>query len=687
MQYPRNRVRGDFHGRRGKDERGVAMLTALLLLFLLTGLGLAMVMSVNSGLLVNGYYRNFRGSFYAADSGLAIAREQMIAQINTDSAGYVPSSTPPVSLQEDVAIINSIQPNTWTAIAGPSVAGPPAGSWPAQYQITNRNIVPTTLTITCATLDANKNVVPATCNSSPAPSPGTFSLTCAGAGTNTSGGTGFTCPFTTGPSNANSYMYYYTYNLTAQGRSQAGGQAVTLTDSGYMTVSAGQTPQNLSFSAYGLFVNNFTACSSALVPGTISGPVFTNGAWTFGSGGPYTFTGTVGQAQGSAGYQFADGSCTPVAGSSATESGTHNTVSPNFQQGFNRSQNPVPLPTDSFQQEQAVVDGKGQSKFNQSSPNNHLNTANGTPFPTSGTPPNGVYLPYTGSTSNGTAVFSGGGILVEGDAAVTLSTGFTTGTPKIPTQTYKIVQGTTTTTIVITPAANPPSAGTFGQGTTVVTQQIGTGTATTTSINGVPTIQTSSAVQGDATMLYVDGNITSLSGPGNGPAIGDYSNVTVTAAQSITITGNITYATPPVDSNDVLTQSNGQSGVLGIFTAGATCPSSGAAGCGNIALNLNPSGQNLEIDASIAALASQTTSSGGLINNGSQINTLKIVGGRIQNSIQNINTLTRNILFDQRFANGSISPPWFPSTKVTPTAFTVTPKVVRTAWLNTSPTF
>jgi Tfp pilus assembly protein PilX len=683
MRYSGNMLRGDFYARRGRDERGVAMLTALLLLLLLTGLGLAMVMSVNSGLLVNGYYRNFRGSFYAADSGLAIARGQMISQINTDAAGYVPSSTPPVSLQEDVAIQNSIPLNTWTAITGNGVTGFASGSWPEQYQITQRSIVPTTLTITCATIDSHNNVVPATCNSSPAPNPAASTITCTGAGTNTSGGTGFTCPFTTAPSNANSYMYYYTYSLKAQGKA-AGNQGVTLTDSGYMTVSAGQTPQNVSFSAYGLFINNFNACSGVLVPGTISGPVFTNGAWTFGSSGPYTFTGSVGQAGSQAGYQFADGSCAQIAGSSATESGTHNTVAPTFQQGFNRSQNPVPLPTDSFQQEQAVVDGMGQTKFNQSSPNNHLNTISGTPFPTSGTPPTGVYLPYTGSTANNTAVFSGGGILVEGDASVTLSTA-ATGNPPVPQQIYKIVQGSTTTTITITPSANPPSAGVFGQGTTVVSQQIGTGSIKTSTISGVPTIQTTSGVQGDATMLYVDGNITSLTGPASGPAIGDYSNVTVTAAQSITITGNITYATPPVDSNDVLTSNNGQSGVLGIFTAGANC--SGTSGCGNINLNVPNSNQSLEIDASIAALASQTTSSGGLVNTGNPINTLKILGGRIQNSIQNINTTTRNILFDQRFANGSVAPPWFPSTTITPSSFTVTPRVIRTAWLNTSPAF
>src|SRR5438477_6878042 len=62
-------------------ESGVALLTTLLLLLLLTGLSLAMVISVRTDLLVNGYYRIFRGSFYAADSGLNIVHADIDASI------------------------------------------------------------------------------------------------------------------------------------------------------------------------------------------------------------------------------------------------------------------------------------------------------------------------------------------------------------------------------------------------------------------------------------------------------------------------------------------------------------------------------------------------------------------------------------------------------------------------------
>src|SRR6267142_2021970 len=64
-------------GRRSRQS-GVALITTLLLLLLMTALSLAMVISVRSDLLVNGYYRNTRGAFYAADSGINISRQAMI---------------------------------------------------------------------------------------------------------------------------------------------------------------------------------------------------------------------------------------------------------------------------------------------------------------------------------------------------------------------------------------------------------------------------------------------------------------------------------------------------------------------------------------------------------------------------------------------------------------------------------
>src|SRR4029077_13721118 len=113
--------------------------------------------------------------------------------------------------------------------------------------------------------------------------------------------------------------------------------------------------------------------------------------------------------------------------------------------------------------------------------------------------------------------------------------------------------------------------------------------------------------------------------------------------------------------------------VLGIFTA-----------TGNVNLNNSQTKpNNLEIDASIATISQG--GSGGIVNTGSSINTLTIVCGRIQNTIQNINTTTRNVLFDQRFAGGAFAPPWFPSTAINNTGngnTSVVSTVQRSQWLN-----
>jgi hypothetical protein len=274
-----------------------------------------------------------------------------------------------------------------------------------------------------------------------------------------------------------------------------------------------------------------------------------------------------------------------------------------------------------------------------------------------------VYLPYTVDPATGVATLSGGGIYVQGNAGVQLSLSGTTG------QTYTITQGGTTTTITINNALNT---------TTVVSG------GTTLNLVGVPTQNdpATGAVTRDATMLYVNGNITSLSGPGQGlPAVQDGTALTITAAGNVTVTGDILYNKEPVTTTqnqipgspaDTLIPGNNSGQVLGIFT-----------GSGDIQLKNGQSNGNLEIDASLATISNNGT--GGLINVGSQINTLSIVGGRIQNQIKNIGTTTRNVFFDRRFAQNKFAPPWFPSTTVQTSASnsaTLTTTIQRTNWFN-----
>src|ERR1700694_948018 len=71
-----------FHSGTGEaSERGVALVMTLLLLSMVMALSLGMVIAMSSQSLIGGYYRNFRGSFYAADSGLNIAVHQIENQL------------------------------------------------------------------------------------------------------------------------------------------------------------------------------------------------------------------------------------------------------------------------------------------------------------------------------------------------------------------------------------------------------------------------------------------------------------------------------------------------------------------------------------------------------------------------------------------------------------------------------
>src|SRR5579883_3302185 len=61
--------------RRHRGNRGIALLITLSILALLGAASLAIVLMVSSDTMINGYYRNYRGSFYASDSGVNVVTE------------------------------------------------------------------------------------------------------------------------------------------------------------------------------------------------------------------------------------------------------------------------------------------------------------------------------------------------------------------------------------------------------------------------------------------------------------------------------------------------------------------------------------------------------------------------------------------------------------------------------------
>lgn len=623
-------------GGKARGDRGVALVITLLLMFLMSVVGLAAVLTFSSDMLINGYYRNFRGSFYAADAGLAIARQALINQTAAAIPANFVSGTPPIPAGTEGTVRTYIT-NTYgdpTQSQDKINQGNAASSWPAKFKITN-------VSFGLLTSPAQPTVT------------------------------------------AQGFQYIYTYSLTAMGMSQGSEQA-TISEEGSITINANVTPSgptNSSFAAFGMFIDQYAICSgSYLVPGTITGPVFTNGSWTFGNTGSYTFTDQVGSHGANAGFQF--GSCYQSPAGSYTSGGQ--SISPSYQSGHQWGQNSVPLPANSFSQKEAVVDGLGTSCASSGCPSNAtmhamLKNVSGSAYPTTGAS-SGVWLPYT--SVNGTNTVTGGGILVEGNASVVLSTANVNGEPANTQQVFTIVNNSVTTTITVDPVANTTKVSSGATNLTLagVPANCSNLSSAPTYCTTIPTV-TSGSTPG--AMLYVDGTISSLRGPSNGtsPAVANASAVTVTAANDVNITGNITYVAEPVTLTaqgstpiDTLVPANDTRQVLGIFTA-----------TGNINLALSSSNQNLEIDASLATISAG--GSGGLVNTGQAINTLSIVGGRIQNTIQNINTTTRNVLFDRRFASGGFAPPWFPSTTITPpntSTATVNSQYSRVQWVSNS---
>ena len=358
--------------------------------------------------------------------------------------------------------------------------------------------------------------------------------------------------------------YTYAYSVTAIGQVQNSEQQ-SITDSGQLLINISVSPAGpttTSFSAWGMFIDQANECDgTTLVPGTITGPVFTNGGFTF-TPSTYIFTDNVGFGDSTAGYSPTNGgACTDYAGPAYTDnvSGNKQTIAPQFNgaSGFCNFQAHITPPANSISQAFAVLDGVGTGvnggavgSLPTAAPTNaQLAAALANPstgaYPSAGTS-TGVFMPYVaaGATlpSGGTCApptgtskcMTGGGIYVQGNAAsVTLTA---SGSVAQPTQVFTIVQGGVTSTITENMAAN----------TTTFT----TGGATTI-ISGVPQNLTPTQTPSPETMVYVNGNIgsgnTGLSGPGAGiPAVQNNYEVTVTANGNITITGDILYATEPV---------------------------------------------------------------------------------------------------------------------------------------------
>jgi len=608
-----------------------------MMLSMLMALSVGMVIAMSSQTLIGGYYRNFRGSFYAADSGLNIA----VHQIENQLVAGVPATfaSPPLSTAQATTLAG----NAVSAVAssyGSSTslnAGSAGQSWKGSFKIASSTVslvgpgVPTKYNTTV-------------CNAAGPP--------------------------------ANGYAYQYNYTVTAVGTAQ-GTEQQSVTETGVINLAIdGQATTNcISFAYFGAFIDYYKGGIGPLVPGTMTGPMFTNTAWEFMPPiapwtAPYIFTDPVGQVQSqvyywntSWGYNL----------SSATSYGSGaNLVAPKFEQGLLLNQPPVPLPTNSFNQEEAVVDGAGNNSSWTTSGATGLQTlTNVASASWTNATTKGIFMNQgTTATACGSKTppcMNGGGFYIEGGADVQM----------IPSgasaQQYVITQGATKTTITVDPSANG------GVGSTVIAQQGGP----SETLSGVPMNTLSNS---PAAMVYVDGTVT-IHGPGEGQgAVQDNAMINITANGDIIATGDVLYKTEPVtvpqDTLVAATSSNPMNQVLGLYTA-----------VGNFITQDTQADQNIQVDGSIATISQADSANscaggkGGQLSNG-HINTFNNVGGMIQSCIYAADVNTENTWFDRRFtARPGFAPPWFPSTTLTqggPLAVNVTPSIQRLQWLNTS---
>jgi hypothetical protein len=393
-----------------------------------------------------------------------------------------------------------------------------------------------------------------------------------------------------------------------------------------------------SFAEFALYLDTFDPYNpegafiyQGLGPGDrFSGRIHTNqrfGFWTpaDGSDAP-TFRGYVTQAYQTASYyRFGAGSPPPpVDADSDIVDGV--LVAPKFLAGFDRGAQPIPPPSNAFDQARAVIDG-GNSLSAGPPTDGELRTGlrlasdlsaalaeSEDPESINPTLAQGVYVPSDGES------FTGSGIYIMGNADQIQLVADPTGNRQI----MKITQGARTTTIVVD----------IDAGTTTI--DAGNGTRT---LRGIP-LDRSIVKRGDrsAASLYVYGDINALRGPGRDgnnqpiPAIDSNFALTVTAGGhisddsrrpvsggSVTIKDDITYETPVVDAAGQPINQDANN-VLGVYAAG-----------GNINIPSDGSSPNeLTVHGSLAAFELKTDEGEPVMGpNG------RPYGGRIRSDLRN----------------------------------------------------
>lgn len=393
---------------------------------------------------------------------------------------------------------------------------------------------------------------------------------------------------------SNIWDFPYYYKIQTTGAK--GSQTKKFTVNGDFTVRV----QRDNFARYALFTNTQTLPNGTNVWFTsstnFSGPLFTNGRYNFAYNPSGTFYGTVKQEDAQAQF-YNNGSTVNL---DADHNGT--TDVPTFDAGFQRSAAANSMPSTSLEAAMVTEATAGNTYSS-----------------------NGIYVPVSGSAVNG-------GIYVNGDANVALSVD---GSDRAV---YTITQGSTTKTITVDRTNNQ----------TLVQTSSGTTTYT-----GQP-----QGVDGAGTILYVNGNVSSLGG-----TVQKDTQLVIATHNDVVIQNNVLYSQytagsgTPGTNGYVAPTAEGTTNLLGIMSW-----------TGNVRIGTSAP-NNVNVHATVMAQQGIFT-----VDNYASTSvrgTATVLGGVITNNYGGFGTFNgstgqylsgygRNFIYDTRMET-QYTPPYFPT--------------------------
>jgi hypothetical protein len=630
----------------------MALITALLMSTILLALGMAVVFSATTDTVITRSQRLGEQSFFAADAGVAIARRALSEALQEEVEKIQRGEAPFFDAVDDNPVSGQF----------PSVQAVPDPTTNQNHPFyTNVKARAQQLARVAARDQMLKDLNGAEFNVTFLPMSGAVTL-----------------QKQTGVEDRATELVRLRYGIEVTGRTDAGGSAM-LVETGFISMninlmnnSVTNSTRDFAFSGFGTFYDDGdTIANAALASGIYTGPVHTNTHLAFRSTNSVTFRNVVSQVDDYIrvdSNNFAQGRRSiPTADITGIDISA---------EGYKRVPH-VPLPDNNFSQEYAVINATGiMDRRSDGSPLDPPATIpvdnNGDPLPVfdssgrvtvdvlkanlrdaqnkepnlaNGAISDGVYV----SSGDGSTI-TGAGIYVKGAASdIQL---YTAGGD----QYYVIQQGGGTTTIQISAAANQ----------TTITK----GNKSTT-FSGIPLDKSDPNNIRPGVSLFVDGSIDSLRGGKDGStnrrALASGTRLTITAQRHITVTGDIKYSDPVVDSfgNPVSNIASVQN-VLGIFTND-----------GNIYTRPNSQyvsgpGLSMELSGAVAAFNANTSNDGGVIegsftyksgsSNPGNNDVFVLAGSRVQSKANLTNYRKVNRFFDVRFSGGKFAPPFYPGT-------------------------